>query len=58
MVQSKVEPQPEREVIRLQLLASMLAASNTSSPRKSRAYFYNSWQRLIKMVRPIQESLR
>ncbi len=51
---SKVVPQPEREVIRLQLLASMLTASNTSSPRKSRGYLYNSWQRLIKMVRLIQ----
>ncbi len=54
MVQSKVEPQPEREGMRLQLLASMLATSNTSSPRKSRVNFYNSWQQLIKMVRPIQ----
>jgi hypothetical protein len=47
----KIFLQPEKEEIHLQLLASMLANSNSNFPKKSRGAWQSFWNNLLKRVK-------
>jgi len=47
MTNNKTSPNSEKEEIRLQLMASMLAGANTNLSRKSRGSWRNFWQELF-----------
>jgi hypothetical protein len=53
MVNDKIFSQSEKKEIRLQLLASMLANSNSSYTKKSCGALQNFWQDLFKRGKPL-----
>jgi hypothetical protein len=53
MANDKIFSQSEKEAIRLQLLASMLANSNSNFSKKPCGALQNFWQDLFKRVKPL-----
>jgi len=53
MVNDKVYSQPEKEAIRIQLLASMLANSNSNFSQKPCSALQDFWQILFKRTKPL-----
>jgi len=48
MAINKVFSRPDKEEIRLQLLASMLANANQNYPKKTHGAWHSFWQELLK----------
>jgi len=53
MSNDKIIPQPTKEAIRLQLLASMLANSNSNFSQKPCGALQNFWKDLFKRTKSI-----
>lgn len=53
MANDKIFSSSEKETMRLQLLASMLANSNSNSSKKSCGALQNFWQDLFKRAKPL-----